>query len=72
MPGTFRFGRCEVRSVERQLFVGGKPASPGAREQSLQRLAAHLRLDEIEQWQRAGAPLSVEDAYRLALADARD
>lgn len=31
MPGTFRFGRCEVRSVERPLFVDGKPASLGAR-----------------------------------------
>jgi hypothetical protein len=48
------------------------PAEVRAREQTLQRLAAHLRPDEIEQWQRAGALLSVEDAYRLALADALD
>ena len=48
------------------------PADVRAREQTLRRLAAQLQPDEIEQWQRAGASLSVEEAYRLALATSPD
>jgi len=31
MSVPYRFGRCEVRSLERQLLLDGKPASLGAR-----------------------------------------
>jgi predicted ATPase/DNA-binding winged helix-turn-helix (wHTH) protein len=45
-----------------------RPTEVMARDQALQRLAAHARPDELEAWRRQGSSLSVEDAYRLALA----
>jgi hypothetical protein len=45
-----------------------RPTEVMARDQALQRLAAHARPDEVEAWKRQGGSLSVEEAYRLALA----
>jgi hypothetical protein len=45
-----------------------RPTEVMARDQALQRLAAHARPDQIEAWKRQGGSLSVEEAYRLALS----
>jgi hypothetical protein len=45
-----------------------RPAEVMARDQALQRLAAHARPDELETLKHQGSSLSVEEAYRLALA----
>jgi hypothetical protein len=45
-----------------------RPTEVMARDHALQRLAAHAGPDEVEAWKRQGSSLSVEEAYRLALA----
>lgn len=45
-----------------------RPTEVMAREHALQRLAAHARPDELEAWKHQGSFLSIEEAYRLALA----
>lgn len=44
------------------------PAELRARKLALQRLAASAEPGSVDQWQREGAALTVEEAYRLALA----
>jgi predicted ATPase/DNA-binding winged helix-turn-helix (wHTH) protein len=45
-----------------------RPTEVMARDHALQRLAAHARPDELETWKHQGSSLSIEEAYRLALA----
>ena len=49
-------------------FEADRPTEVMARDQALQRLAAHAGPDEVEAWKRQGSSLSIEEAYRLALA----
>jgi hypothetical protein len=48
------------------------PAELRARELTMQRLSASARDSDIEEWKRRGASLTVEEAYRLALAASPD
>ena len=48
--------------------VADRPTEVMARDHALQRLAAHARPDELETWKHQGSSLSIEEAYRLALA----
>jgi hypothetical protein len=48
------------------------PAELRARELTMQRLAAGADMKDIEGWKRSGASLTVEEAYRLALATSPD